>query len=187
MMKGKIFIISGPSGSGKTTLYRKILANNKNLVKTVSVTTRKPRDEERHGKDYFFVSPVMFSYKRRAGHFLESQKVFDNYYGTPKKAVKDLLFSGNNVLLCIDVKGAQVVWNKFPKAIKIFIKPPSLAVLERRLIHRGSEKKEIIDFRVQTAKEELKKASLYDYVIINDQLDRAYEKLENIVEKELGK
>ncbi len=186
-MKGKIFIISGPSGSGKTTLYKKLLESNKDLIKTISVTTRLPREGEQHGREYFFVSPKMFQHKKRAGHFLESQQVFNNYYGTPKKNVYDLLRQGKNVLMCIDVKGAEVVWHKFPKAIKIFIKPPSTAILKKRLVSRGSENNEDLELRIKTACEELKKAKLYDYVIVNDSLNHAYQKLETVVNKELNR
>src|SRR5881392_3567491 len=108
MAKGKIIIISGPSGSGKTTLHKMLLESTKlkeKLVKSISVTTRPMRGGEKEGRDYIFVSVLKFQYKIKAGHFLEWQKVFDNYYGTPKKNVRDLLKAGKNVLLCIDVKG----------------------------------------------------------------------------------
>ncbi len=183
--KGKIVILSGPSGSGKTTLYRKLLANYSSLVKSISVTTRPRRKGETHGRDYFFVSTKMFLYKKRAGHFLESQKVFDNYYGTPKKNVKDLMNEGNNVLLCIDVKGANVVGNRFSKATKIFVKTPSLISLRERLEIRGTESKETINLRLRRAKEELEQASEYDYVVVNDNLEEAFAKLSKIIEKTL--
>lgn len=181
MKKGKIIILSGPSGSGKTTLYKKILANTRDLVKTVSVTTRPKRPGEKHGHDYFFVSHKQFLYKKRAGHFLESQKVFENYYGTPKKGVRDLLASGQNVFMCIDVKGARVVCKKFPKAVRIFIKTPSVAVLKKRLLGRGSEDKKELKLRLRTALKELKEAKKYDYVISNDDFSHAYQKLFKII------
>ena len=131
--KGKIFILSGPSGSGKTSLYKKLLESQRRVVKTISVTTRRRRPGEKDGRDYFFVSPRMFFYKKRRGLFLETQKIFDHYYGTPKKCVADFLRGGKNVLLCIDVKGAKVVRRKFPKAISIFIKTPSLIETQIRL------------------------------------------------------
>jgi len=139
MKKGKIIILSGPSGSGKTTLYGDLLKKKLNLVKSVSVTTRPRRVGEKHGHDYFFISEKMFLYKKRAGHFLESEKVFDNYYGTPNKSVQELLKSGKNVLLCIDVKGARTVWRKHHKAVRIFIKTSTMEELKRRLEGRGSE------------------------------------------------
>ena len=177
---GKIIIISGPSGSGKTTLYKKLLADpffKKRLFRSISVTTRPKRAGEKHGRDYLFVSHKIFLYKRRAGHFLEWQKVFGNYYGTPKKNVRNLFKRGKNVLLCIDVKGAAVVRRKYPSAIRIFIKTPSLEVLRRRLENRRSEGSEVINQRLKIAKQELKEASHYNHIIINDNLSKAYKDL----------
>lgn len=188
MKKGKIIILSGPSGSGKTTLYKKLLAGRKTKnrpVKSISVTTRPKRAGEKHGRDYFFISKKMFQYKKRSGHFLESEKVFDNYYGTPSKNVRDLLRAGKNVLLCIDVKGAKTVRRKFPKATTVFIKTSSLEVLEARLRRRGSEKKEIMKVRLQTARKELAEGKKYDYVIVNDDLRKAYSRLKAIISAEL--
>ena len=189
MKQGKIIIISGPSGSGKTTLYRKLLANRKikkEIIKTLSVTTRPKRPGEKHGRDYFFVSQKMFQYKKRNGHFLETEKVFDNYYGTPKKTVQDILKTGKNVLLCIDVKGARTVRRKFPKAVAVFIKTSSLKVLAARLKGRGSEKKDIMRIRLRTAQAELKEMKNYNHVIINDNLRTAYARLEVIIKAELA-
>lgn len=182
--KGKIFIISGPSGSGKTTLYKKLLASPRwkgRLAKTVSVTTRSMRPGEKNGRDYFFVSPKMFFYKRKAGHFFESMRVFDNYYGTPSKQVRDLLRTGKNVLLCIDVQGARVVRRAFPQSINIFIKTSSIKELEKRLKGRGSEGLSVIRIRMKTARQELKEARHYDHVIMNDRLPTAYSNLERII------
>jgi guanylate kinase len=190
MKKGKIIIISGPSGSGKTTLYKRLLEDQKlkkEVVKGVSVTTRKRRSGERHGRDYFFVSQKMFQYKKRNGHFLETEKVFDNYYGTPKKNVDDLLKKGKNVLLCIDVKGAKTICRKFPKAVTFFIKTSSLKVLATRLKGRGSEKRDVVQVRLQTAREELKEVKKYEHVIVNDNLTKAYARLKAIIKTELSK
>ena len=189
MTKGKIIIISGPSGSGKTTLYKKLLASKKfkgKLAKSVSITTRPKRKGEKHGRDYLFVSLKMFAHKRRQGHFLESEQVFGNRYGTPNKNVQDLLRAGKNVLLCIDVKGAKNVRRKFPNAVTIFIKTKSLAVLSARLKGRGSEQKNIVAQRLKTAKEELREAKKYKYAVINDNLRAAYGKLEAIIAFEIG-
>jgi guanylate kinase len=186
--KGKIIILSGPSGSGKTTLYKRLMASRifkGKIVKIVSVTTRLPRPCERDGRDYFFVSRPMFFYKKRAGHFLESQKVFDNDYGTPKKDVQDFLMAGKNVLLCIDVKGARIICRKFPEAVKIFIKTISLAALKERLLRRGSESPRKIRMRLNMAREELKEAGKYDYMVINENLCKAYQSLERIILSEI--
>ncbi|MCA9398294.1 MAG: guanylate kinase, partial [Candidatus Omnitrophica bacterium] len=178
-------IISGPSGSGKTTLYKKLLASQDRLAKSISVTTRPQRPGEQHGRDYFFVSRKMFDYKKRAGHFLESMKVFDNYYGTPKSYVYKLTRMGQDVLLCIDVKGAEVVRRKFPGTVSIFIKTPSLKVLRKRLTDRGSEDQETVDLRIKTAKDELKEARNYNYVLVNDNLQRCFAQLRGIILHEI--
>ena len=184
LKKGKIIILSGPSGSGKTTLYKRLLASRdfkKCLAKSISVTTRPMRPGEKHGRDYFFVSPKMFLAKKEAGHFLESQKVFDNYYGTPNKQVRDLLKKGKNVLLCIDVKGARIVCQKYPDAVRIFVKTPSLKILKRRLEARRSEHKDNVALRLKRVREELNEAKDYDYTIINDDLSHADKKLKAII------
>ena len=184
--KGKIFIISGPSGSGKTTLYKKLLAEDKDLVKSVSVTTRVKRPGEKHGRDYIFMTPKMFQYKVRAGHFVEHEKVFGNYYGTPKKSIRDLQRTGKDVLLCIDVKGARAVCRKFPKAVTIFVKAHSLDELKRRLEQRGSEGQKIIQERLNRAKSELAQAKHYQYTIINNDRHKSFMKLKKIIQKEAG-
>lgn len=189
MAKGRIVIISGPSGSGKTTLHKMLLESPRlkgALVKSISATTRVQRPGEQHGRDYLFISPNMFRYKINAGHFLEWQKVFDNYYGTPKKTVKELLSSGKHVLLCIDVKGAKVVHRVFPDAVSVFIKTPSLAVLKQRLEHRDQDSHESRALRLKIARQELKEAKHYNFQIVNDRLDTAYRQLEGIVMGALG-
>ena len=127
--KGRIVIISGPSGSGKTTLHKRLLESpvlKGKVVKSISATTRPKRPGEKNGRDYVFLTPKMFEHKISQGHFLEWQKVFGNYYGTPRRQAEALLNKGMNVLLCIDVKGARVVCREFPQALKIFIKTPSM-------------------------------------------------------------
>ena len=184
MKKGKIFILSGPSGSGKTTLYKKLLASRKlagKLVKSVSMTTRPRRVGEKHGRDYLFADEKAFLNMKKKDQFLESQKVFDNFYGTPRRSVEKLLAQGKNVLLAIDVKGAKVVSRKFPKAYKIFIKAPSWNDLKKRLEGRGSEHKDSVQLRLKTASQELKEARNYDYVVINDRLAHAFKELETFV------
>src|SRR3989344_2754686 len=188
MSRGRIIILSGPSGSGKTTLYKRLLASRGlrgKLVKTTSVTTRPARPGARGGRDYFFVSRKMFLYKKAAGHFLESEKEFGNYYGTPQKQVRDFLAAGKHVLLCIDVKEAKTICRKFPQAVKIFIKTSSLAVLKERLKKRGSETRAVVDVRLETARRELKEVGRYDRVVINDNVHKAARKLYKIVFSEV--
>ena len=184
MTQGKIVILSGPSASGKTTLHNKLLENprvRQKLFKSISATTRARRPGEKHGKDYLFLSQPMFRHKIKAGHFLEWQKVFDNHYGTPIKKVKELLKSGKFVLLCIDVKGARVVWKKFPEAIKIFVQPPSMAELRKRLVSRASDSLKSVKLRLKTAQQEMAQAKDYDFVVVNDRLPSAYKRLERII------
>jgi guanylate kinase len=155
-------IISGPSGCGKTTLHKALLANpflKKKLVKSISATTRLRRPEEKNGRDYIFLALKTFEQRIDQGYFLEWEKVFDNYYGTPKKHALALLHKGINVLLCIDVKGAKHLAQEFPDALKIFIKAPNMKVLEGRLRAR---------------------------VIVNDDLTQALETLQKIVYRSLG-
>ncbi|MBP9853883.1 MAG: guanylate kinase [Candidatus Omnitrophica bacterium] len=183
---GKIIILSGPSGSGKTTLYKDLLNKNKSLVKSISVTTRPKRPGEVHKKDYIFVSRKMFMYKIKAGHFLEYEKFFGNYYGTLSKTVRDLRSSGKNVLLCIDVKGAKNVVKKYPAAIKIFIMTLTIEDLKKRLIMRGSEDLKTIEKRLKRVKNELKEVDNYNYVIVNDNLVQAQNKLNSIINAHTG-
>ncbi|MBI3314823.1 MAG: guanylate kinase [Candidatus Omnitrophica bacterium] len=182
--KGRVVIISGPSGSGKTTLHKRLLDSPRLkgiLVKSVSATTRARRPGEKHGRDYLFLTPAVFKYKIRRGHFLEWQKVFGNHYGTPKRQVLTLLNKGAHVLLCIDVKGAAAVRKEFPGALNIFIKTPSMKALRDRLTKRASETREALAARLRVARAELKEAVHYDHVVVNGRLDHAVRRLERIV------
>ncbi|MDE2214589.1 MAG: guanylate kinase [Candidatus Omnitrophica bacterium] len=183
--KAKIVIISGPSGCGKTTLHKALLASpalKGKLVKTISATTRQKRPGERHGREYLFLSPQSFEEKIKKGYFLEWQKVFDHYYGTPKKRAQALINKGTNVLLCIDVKGAKAVAGEFPgRALRIFIKPPSMKVLAHRLKARGSESRETLKKRLNVARREMREAVNYDHVIVNGDLKKALGQLKKIV------
>jgi guanylate kinase len=189
ILPARIVIISGPSGCGKTTLHKALLASTAlkgRLVKSISATTRPKRPGERAGRDYLFLDTKGFEGKIKKGYFLEWEKVFDNYYGTPKRHALALLKKGTNVLLCIDVKGARTVAQEFPKSLKVFIKAPSMKVLEARLKARGSESRESLKTRLKVARQELKQARSYDHVIVNADLDKALGKLQRIVCGELG-
>ena len=186
--KAKIVIISGPSGCGKTTLHKGLLLSpllKGKLVKSISATTRSKRQGELSGRDYLFLNTKTFEDRIKKGYFLEWERVFDHYYGTPKQQALNLLKKGINVLLCIDVQGARTVAKEFPQALKIFIKAPSMKVLEARLKARGSESKESLGLRLKVARKELKEAGLYDYVVINADLNKALGVLQKIVCREL--
>jgi guanylate kinase len=185
--KGKLFIISAPSGAGKTTLEKMLLDSELGLIKSVSVTTRKPRPSEKDNKDYIFLSKDEFFKQRDEGKFLEWAEVFGNFYGTPKAKVINTIEEGKNVVLSIDVQGAQQVKKIFPEAILIFIKTPNIDTLKSRLEKRLTDSNEEINKRLEVAKEELNKLDMYDYAIVNDDLDNAYYELKNVVKKCLEK
>jgi len=188
MRKGRIVILSGPSGSGKTTIHDKLLQKENlrgKLVKSISATTRSKRPGERHGREYFFLSDKMFRYKQRAGHFLESMRVFRHLYGTPAKNVRNLLKQGKHVLLCIDVQGAKAVCRQHPEALKLFVRTPSEAVLKQRLKDRATEDSQALQVRLRVAQKELKEVKRYDYVFVNDVLSQTLKEIERILKKEL--
>ena len=189
MKKGRIIIFSGPSGAGKTTLHDRLLKApgfSGRLIRSISATTRKPRGRERNGREYIFLSLAAFEHKIRTGQFLEWMKVFDNYYGTPAKNVRDALKKGKNVLLCIDVKGAAAVKEKIPEALMIFVKTPTLQELRRRLEGRGTDTRRSVQLRLKTARMELKETSKYDHVIVNDKLEKAFLQLKTWLVKALS-
>ncbi len=186
---GRFVIISGPSGSGKTTLHKALLESPRlkgKLVKSISATTRPKRAGERQGRDYLYLSVPMFEDRIKKGYFLEWEKVFDNYYGTPKRQAMNLLKKGIHVLLCIDVKGGRAVGEEFPDAVKVFIKTPSMKVLQERLKKRASETHETLALRLKVARQELKQARYYDDVVINANLLKSTRALEAIVCKALN-
>lgn len=184
LSRGKVIIISGPSGSGKTTLHKSLLDTpclKGKLVKSISATTRAKRDGERHGRDYLFLTPNLFEARINKGYFLEWEKVFNNYYGTPKRQVLNLLNKGKHVLLCIDVKGARHVRKEFPEAMGVFVKTPTLKILRERLKKRASETPQTLESRLTVARAELKEAKKYDHIIVNARLDTAARELERVV------
>jgi guanylate kinase len=176
-----IVVISAPSGSGKTTIYREILKRNPQLRFSVSYTTRRRRESETDGRDYFFVDRGTFERMAREGRFVEWASVHGELYGTERKQLDDCLADGKTLLLDVDVQGAMNVMREFPEAITIFIEPPNLEELERRLRRRGTESDESIRRRLEGAKRELAYRNNFQYIVVNDQLNESIQKLENII------
>ena len=186
--RGLLIVLSGPSGVGKGTV-RKALFNleGHNLVYSVSMTTRKPRDGEVDGSDYFFVSRDEFEERIQNGKMLEYAEFVGNYYGTPMDEVEKQLEEGNEVVLEIEVQGALQVREKMTDAVFIFIAPPSMDALYKRLKKRGTEPEEIIQERIEKAKRELGVAYKYDYIVVNDDVDNAANRIMAIIRAEHAK
>lgn len=185
--QGKLFVISASSGTGKTTLAREILKDDKEIVQSISYTTRPPRSGEINGEDYYFVSKKEFAQIKKKKGFLEWANVFGRYYGTPKKEVEEHLERGRDVLLLIDVQGAKKVKRIKPDAVFIFLAPPSKEELKRRLHKRGTETQREINRRYRVATQELKELNdlrLCDYRIVNKYIPRALWILKSIIHAE---
>ena len=182
-MNGKLFVISGASGVGKSTVLSKVMASRKDLSFSVSATTRAPRPGEVDGVSYYFVTKETFESMIQNNEFLEYDAHMDNYYGTPKGQLKEKLQNGS-VILDVEPNGAFNVRKQWPEAVLIFIAPPSLEELERRLRGRGDTSEEQMRLRLDRAKWELEQGRKYDYMVINDQVDTCADKiLEIIAEK----
>jgi len=174
---GRLFIISAPSGAGKTTLRQAALARLPDLSYSVSVTTRPPRAGERNGCDYVFISSDEFEAGIRAGRWAEWARVHGHYYGTSAEVLEQARAAGRDVLLDIDVQGAQQICRRFPGSVTIFIMPPSLEVLEQRLRSRGTDRPEAIALRLDNARREMDQRHGYRHILVNDDLDAAIEAL----------
>lgn len=177
MSKGNIFVISAASGTGKTTLVSRLVQQHPNVRVSVSHTTRPPRAGEVNGQHYHFVSEEEFVRLAGEGAFLEHAQVFGNYYGTSYESVQSMCEQGYDVILEIDVQGAQQVRKALPEALNIFILPPSLAVLEQRLRQRQTDSEEVIARRLSEAVDEIQQALMFDYVVSNRSLQQAEEEL----------
>jgi guanylate kinase len=171
--KGNLFVISAPSGAGKTSLVKALLERQPHLRFSISYTTRKMRPNEVHGRDYFFVDHASFEKMVAAGGFLEHAKVFDNYYGTPKQQVQDILDNGEHVILEIDWQGAQQIRKTMPDCHSIFILPPSQQELEKRLRGRGTDGDDVIARRLRDSVGDMTHWNEFDYVVINDHFEHA--------------
>ena len=181
-MKSKLFCISAPSGCGKSSLIRKLLANNELLKQSTSFTTRKPRESEVNGEDYFFVSKNNFTKMIKTNQFIEYAEVYGNFYGTHKKWLQEELNKNlSHILLELDVQGAISIKNIFPESVRIFINPPNLDALEKRLNSRGKDTDKQIKIRLAKADQEISIGSNFEYVIINDNFDKCLKSLNNII------
>lgn len=177
----RLFVVAAPSGAGKTTLVKALVARNPDLKFSISYTTRQKRRTEIDGVDYLFIDVDSFEQKRAEGELLEYAEVFDNYYATSRSQVEKLLAEGHNVLLEIDWQGARQVRTAMPECITIFILPPSLEELERRLRDRRTDSPEVIDRRLRDAVSDMSHWDEFDYVIINDKLEQAVVDLERVL------
>ena len=180
--RGITLVLSSPSGAGKTSLSRKLLERNKKLFLSVSCTTRPPRPGEINESDYFFVEESKFNEMQKNNEFLESAKVFDHCYGTPKKPIMDALDSGMDILFDIDWQGTQQLMNSLQDdLIKVFVLPPSAKELERRLLQRNQDSDEIVKGRMSKASNEISHYAEYDYIIINENFEESLSKIESII------
>jgi guanylate kinase len=182
-MRG-VFIISAPSGSGKSTLVNRLLEEVPHLRFSVSHTTRKPRGQERHGESYYFVTREDFESRIAAGEFLEWAQVFGNYYGTHRSELDRAQESGCDLVLDIDVQGARQLKSKIADAVSIFILAPSREILEKRLRARGEDTEEVVRRRLHDAAEEIRNYQLYDYVLVNREVEESAKTLCSIVRAE---
>jgi guanylate kinase len=183
--KGLLIVLSGPSGVGKGTVRKAIFSQEDTKFEySISMTTRKPRDGEVDGVDYFFKSREEFEELIGQGKLLEYAEFVGNYYGTPVDYVRETINKGKDVFLEIEVQGAQQVRDKFPEGLFIFLAPPSLSELQNRLVTRGTETDEVIQGRLNTARKEIEMMNLYDYIVENDKIENAVEKINSIVQAE---
>ncbi len=186
MGKGTLFVISAPSGAGKSTLISRIRRIFPDIRYSISCTSRPPRKGELEGVDYYFVSADKFRLMIEHNEFLEWKEVHGNMYGTPAGPVRECLASAQLIILDIDVEGAKEVFKKVPEAVGIFVTAPSMEVLERRLVLRGTDSEESIRTRMTNAAGEMQQAGMFKYQIINDDLEKAVDELAGIIRRESG-
>lgn len=179
--EGVLLVVSGPSGAGKGTICNALRKLHPEIRYSISVTTRAPRNQEIDGVNYFFTSVEKFRTMIEADAFLEYAQVYDNYYGTPRKQVLDLVKDGQTVLLEIDIQGAMQVKKQYPQGIFIYVVPPSLQILSHRLYARDTDTQEVIEKRLSKVTNELALAHQYDYIVVNDELNEAVDKVRAIM------
>ncbi len=184
MAEGILLIISGPSGVGKGTVCRYLLTVREALKLSISTTTRSPRPGEEEGKEYNFTTTPQFEAMIKDGSFLEWAVVHDHYYGTRHETVQELLDQGKDLILEIDIQGAEQVRERVPEAVSIFLAPPSMADLEQRITGRGTEERDRINSRLETARREMDAYHAYDYLVINDTVENAAGLISAIIDAE---
>ncbi|KPK78614.1 MAG: hypothetical protein AMJ89_00970 [candidate division Zixibacteria bacterium SM23_73] len=187
MKKATLVVLSSPSGGGKTTICRKILKKHKDYLYSISATTREKRKSEKQGKDYFFLPESQFNQIRKKRGFVEWAKVHGEYYGTLKKFVDQAEKKGKVALFVLDVQGGMAIKKKYPESVLIFLLPPSLKELKRRLIERGTDNIDEMQQRLKTALKEIQFWSKYDYVVVNNELGETASVVEEIIEVERQK
>ncbi|MBU1905284.1 MAG: guanylate kinase [Proteobacteria bacterium] len=180
-MSGLLFVISAPSGGGKSTIASAVRQRVEGLGYSISHTTRKPRGHESDGVDYHFVDEKTFTKMIDQGAFVEWAKVYDNLYGTSASGLKDLTASGLDIVLDVDIQGGRNIKDHFPNSVLIFLIPPSLEVLELRLRERGTDDETVIRARMETAADDIRNCVWYDYIIINDRLEKAIWEAQSII------
>lgn len=180
--RGALIVISGFSGAGKGTIVKRIISENENISLSISMTTRSPRPGEVNGREYFFVSKEEFEKAIKEDKLLEHASYVDNYYGTPKDYVLNKLNEGNDVILEIETNGALQIKEKFNDAVLIFVATPSIAILKERLIGRGTESQEVVNNRINKAAAEVNLIEKYDYLLVNDDLDKCVNELYTLID-----
>ncbi|MBW2122644.1 MAG: guanylate kinase [Deltaproteobacteria bacterium] len=181
MTGGRLYVVSAPSGTGKTTLLKRVMRELPGMEFSVSYTTRPPRPGEKEGIDYHFVSPEEFRRMIEAGAFAEWTELHGNYYGTSRDLIEAFVARDADVILDVDTHGARQIRRMFPEGVFIFILPPGIGDLRERLLRRGSESQEMIDLRLRNASKEMERLDDYDYVVVNEEIGEAVEKIKAII------
>ena len=180
-MSGQLFVVSAPSGAGKSTILAAVKKRAPSLGYSISHTTRKPRGDEKNGVDYHFVDDRTFTRMIDEDAFVEWARVYDNFYGTASSSLQAQISSGLDVLMDVDIQGGQNIKDRFPDSVLIFLLPPSLEELERRLRKRGTDIEPVIKARMESAAEDIKNCMWYDYIIVNDKLEKAINETQSII------
>ena len=182
--QGILAVVSGFSGAGKGTIMKALMAKYDNYALSISATTRKPREGEEHGREYFFLSTEVFEELIANDQLIEHARYVSNYYGTPRSYVEEKMAEGKDVILEIEIQGALKVKEKFPETLLVFVVPPTAEELKKRLIGRGTETMEVIESRMDRAIEEAEEMEAYDYILVNESVDKAVEDLHNLIQSQ---